>query len=409
MKFLYWLESIRNPFFDWFFSTVTHLGDETAFLLIAIFIFWCVNKRSGYYLMISGFFGTIINQVMKLVCKVPRPWVNDPKFTTVGGAKETAPGYSFPSGHSQNSVNTFGAIFLTTGRRWLRIVCIVIAILVPFSRMYLGVHTPWDVVAGAACALVILISLEPLFKNDKLFPKAMPILIGVLTAGSIAFFIYSCIAIKATPADVNVQSAFKNAGTMLGCSAGIILVYTMDALVVKFETNAAWYSQIIKFAVGGGIVFLIKSLLKTPLAALMGDYERIVRYFLIVAFAGVVWPLTFGFFANLRFAALDRFGLKVVGFVTRTPVTEEQLAAVSTAKTKKTRTVGFTTVTEEEETPVKTVAEYTLNTTKDYRKISARANAARKRAAKPASVTEAPIMEAPEAQDVKSDTDTTEA
>lgn len=366
MKFLLWLESIRNPFFDWFFSTITHLGDETAFLLIAIFVFWCVNKRSGYYLMISGFVGTIVNQVMKLACKVPRPWVQNNKLTVVGDAKTTAPGYSFPSGHSQNSVSTFGALFITNSQKWLRIVCIVVAVLVPFSRMYLGVHTPWDVLAGAACALVILIALENLFKSDKLFAKSMPIIVGVLTAGSIAFFIYASIAKTGAPDDVNIQSAFKNAGTMLGCSAGLILVYVMDTLIVKFETSGAWYSQIFKFVGGGAVVFLIKSLLKTPLSAIMGDYERVVRYFLIVAFAGVVWPLTFGFFSKLRIAVLDRFGERVVAFVTRQPIEKAEADSENTvAKT------GFAWGNKTSAKKVNNVSpEYTLHTNKDYRKVT---------------------------------------
>lgn len=316
MQFLYWLESIRNPVCDWFFSTITHLGDETAFLLIAIFLFWCVNKRSGYYLMISGFFGTIINQVMKLACKVPRPWVRDTSFTIVESAREGASGYSFPSGHSQNAVNTFGALFITSKSKWFRIVCAVLAVLVLLSRMYLGVHTPWDVVAGAASALVILILLEELFKNDKLYEKAMPIIVGILTAGSIAFFIYAMVSLPSD--DENVLSAAKNARTMLGCSLGLIVVYLMDTYVVKFKTNASWYVQIIKFALGGGIVFVIKALFKIPLEAIMGDNERILRYFLIVVFAGAIWPMTFKFLSRIAVPCLDRLGVRVAAFFGRT-------------------------------------------------------------------------------------------
>lgn len=329
MQFLYWLESIRTAFGDWFFSTVTYLGDETAFLLIAILLFWCVNKRSGYFMMISGFFGTIINQVMKLACKIPRPWVADPGFTIVESAREAATGYSFPSGHSQNAVNTFGAIFLTTKRLWLKILCVTAAILVLVSRMYLGVHTPWDVFAGVGCAVFILLILEEFFKNDNLFKKAMPIIVGLLTAGSIAFFIYAVVVTDASE-DPNVISAAKNARTMLGCSAGLILVYLLDTFVVKFDTKACWYAQIMKIVGGAAVVFAIKELAKIPLTAIMGDNERIVRYFLIVAFAGVVWPLTFKFFAKLDIPALNRFGERVTGLFAKKE--DSKTAASGTAQ-----------------------------------------------------------------------------
>lgn len=308
MELLYFLEGIRNPVCDFFFSAITHLGEETLFLVIAILMFWCVDKRRGYYVLITGFFGTIINQLMKLWLKIPRPWVKDPNFTVVGDAKVEATGYSFPSGHSQTAVGTFGGIAVTSKRNWVKIICIAIAILVPVSRMYLGVHTPWDVLAGSGCAILLLLLLEPLFFNEKLHEKAMPFIVGAVFLASVAFFLY---AVVFTPAseDENVISAAHNACTLLGCSFGLILVYILDTYLVKFETEAPWYCQIIKLGVGLGIVLLIKAVLKSPLLALMGDnYERIVRYFLIVAFAGGVWPMTFGFFAKLRIPVLDRFG-----------------------------------------------------------------------------------------------------
>ena len=80
MQLLYWFEKIRNPFLDFFFSAITYLGDEIALMLIAIVLFWCVNKRSGYYMLVSGFFGIIVNQILKLACKIPRPKAIDPNF-----------------------------------------------------------------------------------------------------------------------------------------------------------------------------------------------------------------------------------------------------------------------------------------------------------------------------------------
>ena len=92
--------------------------------------FWCVSKEEGYYLLFVGFFGTVLNQFLKLLCRIPRPWVLDPNFTIVESARAAATGYSFPSGHTQNAVGTFGAMALRTERKWVRGVCIALIVLV---------------------------------------------------------------------------------------------------------------------------------------------------------------------------------------------------------------------------------------------------------------------------------------
>ena len=145
MKLLYALESIRTPLLDTILGAVTHMGGELFFMVIAVTVFWCVSKRMGYYLMTVGFFGTILNQFLKILCCVPRPWVKNPDFTIVESARAEATGYSFPSGHTQNAVATYGGIARYTRRRWLRVVCIALTLVICFSRMYLGVHTPLDV------------------------------------------------------------------------------------------------------------------------------------------------------------------------------------------------------------------------------------------------------------------------
>ena len=103
MGFLYALESIRCPLLDSFFSVITYLGSEWLFIAAAVIVFWCYNKRDGYYLLAAGLIGTVVNQFLKIVCQVPRPWMRDPKFTIVESARADAGGYSFPSGHSQNA------------------------------------------------------------------------------------------------------------------------------------------------------------------------------------------------------------------------------------------------------------------------------------------------------------------
>ena len=145
MQLLYALAKLRTPFLDTVLGTLTNCGGEIVFMAVAIIVFWCVSKSCGYYMLTVGFVGTIVNQLLKLVFRIPRPWVKDPNFQIVESARAEATGYSFPSGHTQNVFASFGCLGRWTKRTWLRVVCAAVIVLTAFSRMYLGVHTPLDV------------------------------------------------------------------------------------------------------------------------------------------------------------------------------------------------------------------------------------------------------------------------
>ena len=65
MAFLTFLEGLRVPPLTAFFSVITYLGDEICFMALAMLLFWCVNKRQGYYLFAVGFAGIAASQMMK--------------------------------------------------------------------------------------------------------------------------------------------------------------------------------------------------------------------------------------------------------------------------------------------------------------------------------------------------------
>ena len=299
MEFLYLLEKLRMPGLNEFMLLITQLGEETAFLVLALVMFWCVNKYTGYYILSVGFIGTLANQFMKLWFRIPRPWVLDENFTILEQAREAAAGYSFPSGHSQSAVGTFGSIAMTAKNRWVRIAAIAVAVLVPFSRMYIGVHTPLDVLVAAAMAVALLLILKPLVLGQK--QKAMPWLLGVMTLMAVLFLCF--VSFWNFPVDIdehNLQSGFKNAYTLLGALLGLVVVYIVDEKWLNFQTEAVWWAQILKVAGGLGVVLIVKGVLKTPLNALLGEYPgRAVRYGLMVIVAGILWPLTFRWFSKL--------------------------------------------------------------------------------------------------------------
>lgn len=299
MGILYLLEKMRFPAMDKLMLLVTQLGEETAFLVAAMIVFWCVDKKKGYYVMAVGFFGTLLNQFLKLVFRIPRPWVADPNFTVVEGAVEAAAGFSFPSGHSTSSVGTFGAIGYASGNSAVKWICYGVCVLVPFSRLYLGVHTPADVLVGAAMALALVLTVKPVVYRGG--HKGMKILIAVMLAMAVGMLVY----VERNPAgfaadDVNYLSGLKNAYTMLGCLIGVAVVYFVDYRFLKFETDAIWWAQIIKAVLGLGVVLAVKEGLRAPLEALIPVYPaRAVRYFLIVIAAGIVWPATFKWFGKI--------------------------------------------------------------------------------------------------------------
>ena len=301
MSFLYWLESLRMPVVNKLMLLITHLGDETVFLVVAIILMWCVDKRTGYYVLSVGFLGTVVNQFMKLWFRVPRPWVTDAHFTIVEQAREGASGYSFPSGHTQSSVGTFGAIAYVTQKRTLRWLCIAAVVLVPFSRMYLGVHTPLDVSVAAGIAGVLVVLLKPIILGKN--PRVFPAFLGIMLAVAVGFLCF--VEMYTFPADIdahNMASGLKSAYTLLGSVIGLLAVYFVDMQWLHFPTKAIWWAQILKVAIGFCLVLAVKSGLKTPLEAAFGVLAgRAIRYFLIVIVAGIIWPTTFRWFSKLGY------------------------------------------------------------------------------------------------------------
>lgn len=296
MDILYALEKIRTPFWNGVMSAVTQLGGEVIFIVAAVVVFWCVSKWEGYYLMTIAFCGTVLNQFLKLICRVPRPWVRDPNFTIVESARAEATGYSFPSGHTQNAIGLFGGMARWGGRRWVRLGLTALALIIAFSRMYLGVHTPADVGVSLVLAAALVLGLYPLMRRAQEKPRYMGYVLAAMlvVSGAFVVFVETC----GFPADMdaeNLASGIGNAWKMLGAVAGMTLAWLLDRRYIHFETQAVWWVQVIKVAVGMALLLAIKSGLKAPLLALLGNEGLAggVRYFLLVLVAGAVWPLVF--------------------------------------------------------------------------------------------------------------------
>lgn len=300
MGVLYFLEGIRMPGLNEFMLAVTTLGEETAFLVLALTVFWCVDKRKGYLLLAVGFVGTIANQFLKLLFRIPRPWVLDENFTILEAARDAADGYSFPSGHTQMAVGTFGSIGATAGKKTVKWIAYLLAALVAFSRMYIGVHTPWDVGVSVVLAVVLILVIRSIVMSGQ--ERKMKLLLAGVIGLAVLFLLY--VEFWPFPENIdshNLESGYKNAYTMLGCTVGAAIVYAADKKL-DFSVKAVWWAQILKVVLGLGLVLAVKEGLRTPLETLFAGHmaARAVRYFLIVVVAGILWPMTFRYFGRRK-------------------------------------------------------------------------------------------------------------
>lgn len=296
MEILYWLESIRNPVLDTIMTFFTFFGEELVFMLLALTVFWCVDKKEGYYLLFIGFFGTALNQFLKLLCRIPRPWIKDPNFTIVESARESATGYSFPSGHTQNAAGTLGGIARWSKNKWLRLVCTATLLLTGVSRMYLGVHTIWDVTVSLLLSAALIFIFYPVVKKAAENPKGMYVLLGCMVIVALAFVLYAnCTNFPADIDPHNLYEGRKNSFSLLGALLGFCAAYPIEKNYIRFPERAVWWAQLIKLLGGLAGLLAFKEGLKILFNALNFTWlgANAIRYFAMVFFAAAIWPLIF--------------------------------------------------------------------------------------------------------------------
>ena len=99
----------------------------------------------------------------------------------------------------------------------------------------------------------------------------------------------------------NYESALKHSWEIFFCAIGLLLVFHVDRTKLQFPTAAPFKCQVIKVAVGAAVALGMKSGLKAPLLALLDGNMMAhgIRYFVMILFAGIIWPMTFRWFSQL--------------------------------------------------------------------------------------------------------------
>ena len=203
IDYLLWIQNMRmnfGPGLDTFFMSLTRFGEMTIPTLIMCLIYWCFDSMAGLYLFSLNGLCVLFAQFFKMIACVYRPWILSDKIHPVQKALMTAGGYSFPSGHSAGVSSSVGGMAYVFRKH--KVVCILLilfCILVGFSRHYLGVHTPQDVVVGLGLGLIFVFITAALIKWFEKDKNRYLYFLGIIDVAIILMLYY--ISYKSYPMD----------------------------------------------------------------------------------------------------------------------------------------------------------------------------------------------------------------
>ena len=263
------IQSIANPFFDFLFQLITICGEQIVLISIISIIYWALDKNFGEYIAYSVLTSVLLNNSIKDIFKMKRP-IGEEGIRTL--REQTATGYSFPSGHTQSASSFYGAMAIYLKKRVMYIIATIMIISIGFSRLYLGVHYPKDVIVGGILGVLTSLICYKLYNKVEnkmlLYVITFVIFIPALTFAHSADFI-------------------KGMGTYLGFIIGIYI----EKKYVNFSIEVNKGNKIIRVLLGVVILLVLQLGLKVILPN--GLIFSFIRYGLISLIGIGVYPIAF--------------------------------------------------------------------------------------------------------------------
>jgi membrane-associated phospholipid phosphatase len=244
------IETWRTPAMDTLFPAISALGDERFNIILLCVLYWCIGKHVGLGVGYAFLCSSYANSSIKGLFAIPRP--GDPALSqTLSSANITQTvtpillepsSPSWPSGHSQGAIVTWGYLAQRVQKGWFWIAAGLLAAMIAFSRVYGGVHCPQDIVGGVLIGLVFLVLWL------RFEPWAQTLFAGRPLAATLGF----AMAIGLVGLLLNPSS---DGAMVVGAAVGLTVGGALEKRVLRFSPGGAWWRRAVRGLVGLIVVF----------------------------------------------------------------------------------------------------------------------------------------------------------
>lgn len=301
LDYLLFLQNFRvltNGIFDSFFLFITKLGEWSVTIPLLATYYWSINTRGGTYILLTSVLGGVTNQLLKMTECINRPWILDSGIKPVKDAIQGASGYSFPSGHTDKAITIWGGLAVVNWKNIiLRLFFVLIFFLIAFSRNYLGVHTPQDVIVSAIIGIFILLGVKRLilWVEEKENRDILVLILSYTFVLSVLFFVqfksyplsYLNGKILINPDDFK-PSVFLSCGYGIGILTGLFL----NRRFIRFDADfGTVWAKILRCLIGLFILLLFINYVSQVLMAIFGSSIGLFAgYFFVGIFITAIYP-----------------------------------------------------------------------------------------------------------------------
>lgn len=274
------LQSVTGGLLDTVFRAITYLGQEHFLLVLMPFVFWAVDKPRGARLVVVFLLSEYLNVALKHAFALERPFVVSEQVR----AKVVITGYSFPSGHAQGAATIWPSLAHIFQKRWLRVLAVILVVLIAFSRVYLGVHYPQDVIAGVLVGLLVV----------AVYFRVEPVLEAWVARQSLAWQLIGAVLL---PGCLMLLVPAEAVFTVGGCMAGLGVGYALETRWLDFRPRPGMCraaGRVVAGLVVVGVVYVgLKELFPSQgLPPIVGAF-RALRYACVGLAAVLLAPWVF--------------------------------------------------------------------------------------------------------------------